>query len=53
MLINLTIGPRSNKDTLYQYRPSNSHVADDDSDDDSNIPAVPIISRISHQQEDG
>jgi hypothetical protein len=49
MLINQTIGARSNKDTIYQYMPSNAHVAEDDSDDDSNIPDVPIISRESHQ----
>ena len=49
LLINQTIGARSNKDTFYHYRPKNSHVADDDSDDDSNIPAVPIISTVSHQ----
>lgn len=47
MLINQTIGPQSNKNTL--YRPSNSRFENDDSDDDSNIPDVPIISRISHQ----
>lgn len=52
MLINQTIGARSNKDTVYNFRASTSHVADDDSDDDFNVPAVPIISRMMDQQEE-